>query len=261
MTAISSYADFVRLPREEQHEEHVEVEMPLELVTLVDRPQTSTDAFDTAQAFLADHALWSARVASEREQREERRELLRIASLEETPAVPDVSEIPAEADAVRTTSPEERFPHVMSVSSARARPLVNQQTALIQVKSATGLPVERCRFYLEQNDWDADKTIANIVEVGAATGSRSVVNTIELTFIMSGVCATESFTASQSGFDLYLKGYNMVTDKDRPFNMEISGPRDSDVTLSKMVDEGTWSLTLTQIGLSAGSSYDVAVTQ
>uniref|UniRef100_A0A7S4T4H5 UBX domain-containing protein n=1 Tax=Alexandrium monilatum TaxID=311494 RepID=A0A7S4T4H5_9DINO len=67
---------------------------------------------------------------------------------------------------------------------------------------------------------------------------------------------TQHFQASQSGFDVYSKAYELLRDKSRSFSMSISGQG-----LNKPLDEGTWSFDLSSLGLKAGQTCDVKVTQ
>ncbi|CAE8647160.1 unnamed protein product, partial [Polarella glacialis] len=67
---------------------------------------------------------------------------------------------------------------------------------------------------------------------------------------------------SSVAFDVYTKAYELLEKKDIAFTMNVSGPRGgAPRLLSKELDEGTWSASLSGLGLVAGGIYDVQVSQ
>jgi hypothetical protein len=65
------------------------------------------------------------------------------------------------------------------------------------------------------------------------------------------------FKLTDSAFDLYGKSYELLTNKERAFFMSLSGPG----TPKLKLNEATWSSALSGLGLRAGSSYVLEVSQ
>lgn len=134
------------------------------------------------------------------------------------------------------------------------RPKLSKPEALKKVGAETGLPMDRCKFYLEQSAWDAEKAIATYVETTKATMSP---DQVQLVFkLPDGKQVSELFRVSQTPFDIYAKVYDLLTNKDADFKMVaiISGSE-------KELDEATWSSTLQGIDMKGQNMYNVQVTQ
>lgn len=193
-------------------------------------PSEPLSAFAFARQVLTDNDEWKAKQAQAQADREERIQVMRVACAPQEPEEP-----PAPAPA----SP---------------RPKLSKPEALRKVESETGLPMDRCKFYLEESGWDAEKAIATYLETTKASMSP---DQVQLVFkLPDGKQVNELFRVSQTPFDIYAKVYDLLTNKDADFKMvaTIAGSE-------KELDEATWSSTLQGIDMKGQNVYIVQVTQ
>eukprot|EP00928_Gymnodinium_smaydae_P011861 TRINITY_DN14339_c0_g1_i2.p1 TRINITY_DN14339_c0_g1~~TRINITY_DN14339_c0_g1_i2.p1 ORF type:complete len:228 (+),score=53.75 TRINITY_DN14339_c0_g1_i2:72-686(+) len=133
----------------------------------------------------------------------------------------------------------------------------------------------------EQAQWEVEQAAlrkaraerADAMQVAtAAAASDSVspsagptASTVHLHFkLPNGKLEVATFDVSQGGFDVYRKAYELLSNKDRVFTMQVRGPRalaPGVPSLNKRLDEGSFSQDLGAFGMRATCSYDVQVEQ
>jgi len=207
-----------------------------------------SEAFTLAQDVLNEHAEWEVGEAEKLVARADRRKDREQARRAEGAA--GHRPFPGSTDAGRSSGDR--------VQSATAE----RQEALRLVMSATALPVERARFYLEQNNWRVDKAITNAVEVESVNAAGTNAEVYVELLLPGGRRVTEGFRLSQEVFDIYARASELLEDKAREFHMRARGPRGGPApSMNLLLDESTWSTNLFGIGFTAGGKYDVDVTQ
>eukprot|EP00927_Polykrikos_kofoidii_P039530 TRINITY_DN33891_c0_g1_i1.p1 TRINITY_DN33891_c0_g1~~TRINITY_DN33891_c0_g1_i1.p1 ORF type:complete len:218 (-),score=49.93 TRINITY_DN33891_c0_g1_i1:110-763(-) len=79
----------------------------------------------------------------------------------------------------------------------------------------------------------------------------------------NGRILEEDFLPSQGAFDVYVKVYEQLENKERYFRMDLRGPRNVPFQqhITKELDQTTWNLTLSSLGVKAGDVFDLDITQ
>mmetsp|Transcript_56281 Transcript_56281/g.131873 ORF Transcript_56281/g.131873 Transcript_56281/m.131873 type:complete len:252 (-) Transcript_56281:80-835(-) len=190
-------------------------------------------SLDFARSVVAEYEAWYTETQEKEAQRDERREIMRIA----------VSGEKEKASARNKSKKDELTPRT-------------KNKRVSEVMQATGLEAERCKFFLNLKEWKVQDAITSIHDLGAASPKQE--ETTNLMFeLPGGQKVTEQFKISQGCFDVYAKAYQLIKKQDEPFKMALSGPGVPDQDL----DESTWSNSLSSVGVTAGRTYTVWVMQ
>lgn len=220
-------------------------------------------AFDFARQVVEDHDKWEAEQVVQADERAQRRMAMEVAT------GGDSSSTPAQAKAEARPGGGGYGGREGGAAASSVRPRTNksepedpqvaqQRVALVVAK--TGLPSERARFFLETNSWQVEKAVAYAKEVGVVVADSEKA-TLHLN-MPSGRDISEDFLVTQAAFDVYVKVYEQLVNKERYFKMTLRGPRGANQrTITKELDQASWSKNLSVLGVVAGGTYDVDVSQ
>ncbi|CAJ1394498.1 unnamed protein product [Effrenium voratum] len=115
-------------------------------------------------------------------------------------------------------------------------------------------------LHKKQQDEAARRERGELLRVAASDGQATQVT---LNFqLPGGAKATHTLETNATGFDIYSKAYELVSRKEVPFTITVSGPTSgTGAQISKQVDEAAFGTSLSSLSMQPGCSYNVVIAQ
>lgn len=123
----------------------------------------------------------------------------------------------------------------------------------------------------QRSDKGSREILREVEEEARAAPSRGTaaarvtgkVDEVILHFHVDGKEVVEGFKSNHNGFDVYAKAYNLCSQalQDQGFVMKLEGPRGDVKIREKELDEATWGLTLSAVGMEGGKEYDIVLSR